>query len=97
MNETELNATIQYSEGRLDALRLYLKQSDGEFSKTLNSLFAEAVDKLYAKSVPQTVQAYLALISGEAPKGRLTKLKKAKPQRQDPSVQESELTNEYRE
>lgn len=98
MNGVTLNATANYNSNRLGALRMYLKQSDGEFQATLDSAMSDAVDALYKKSVPAPVQSYISLLNGETKPEKKAKVKKPKPARQDMSVPEAAteaLPDEY--
>ncbi|MEG1062011.1 MAG: DUF6103 family protein [Oscillospiraceae bacterium] len=83
---TTLNATLEYGKEKLDALHVYLKQSDAEFQATLNIAATEAVDALYKKNVPTTVQAFISLMNGEVKPDKKAKMKKPKPTRQDESA-----------
>lgn len=78
IDTTILNAKTEIKIGKLDAFRMYLKVSDEELDRLLNNAFSEAVEKLYAKTVPQAVQLYLATINGEI-KEKKPRAKKSKP------------------
>lgn len=75
---TMLTATLEYGKEKLDALRVYLKQSDAEFQSTLNKASAEAMDALYKKNVPAAVQSFISLMSGEVKPDKKAKAKKPK-------------------
>lgn len=78
MEYLSLSATAEVRANKLEAIKMYLKQDDAGFQKTLDSAMDEAVERLYTKAVPQSVRDYLAIINGEA-KEKKPKTKKARP------------------
>ena len=65
--------TLSYDEEKLSALRLYLEQKGG----TLEEELQQAVDTLYAKTIPANVRGFLDLRAGVAKPE--AKARKAKP------------------
>lgn len=96
MTEIQLTSTAVCSQNRLDALRMYLKQSDTEFQRTLDKAMSEALETLYKKNVPAQVQSFLSLMNGETAQGG-KKAKSKKPQKtekaEDASAAETAFEN----
>ncbi|MEG2083358.1 MAG: hypothetical protein RRY38_02030 [Oscillospiraceae bacterium] len=91
---TTLNATLEYGKEKLDALHVYLKQSDAEFQATLNTAAAESLDALYKKNVPTAVQAFISLMCGEVKSDKKVKSKKPKTiKKEDPEYTLAETIN----
>ncbi len=80
--------TLSYDEEKLSALRLYLEQKGG----TLEEEMQQAVDTLYAKTIPANVRGFLDLRAGVVkpePKAR-----KAKPKAEAIASDTKEPTKE---
>ena len=89
MADIQLTATVNYDQNKVDALRMYLKQNDSEFQKTLDKAMITVIDALYKKSVPTQVQSFISLMNGDV----VASAKKAKPKKQKP-LKEDEQTIE---
>lgn len=65
MDKTALTATASIKTNKLDAIQMYLKQTNATFQQTLDEALNDALDRLYTKTVPPAVQTYLATLNGE--------------------------------
>lgn len=84
MDKTTLTATASIKTNKLDAIQMYLKQTNNTFQQTLDEALNDALDRLYTKTVPPAVQTYLATLNGE--------VKDKKPKARKP-VKRQEVTS----
>ena len=75
--------TLAYDEEKLSALQLYLAQK----GSTLEEELQQAVDTLYAKTIPANVRSFLDLRSGTG------KPRKTKPKAEPQALETEEPTN----